>query len=70
MSPSDVDQRKSSFALHRAKGVHVAPTEAQADTVSHGFWLSSLQLVDKPKFGSQAHPYRWMVTASSSDFQP
>jgi hypothetical protein len=36
MSPSDVDQRRSSFALYRAEGVHVTPTEAQADTVSHG----------------------------------
>jgi hypothetical protein len=32
----DVDDRQLPFALHRAEGVHVAPTEAQAETFSHG----------------------------------
>jgi hypothetical protein len=66
----DVDPGEPSGSLHCAEGVHVAPAKAQADTVSHGLWLSSLQLVDKPKFGSRADFCAWMLTASRSDLQP
>lgn len=59
MSAGDMHDRPGAGLVDRRERVHVAPAQAQGDTVTHGSG-PPLQLFDKPKLGSQAH-HRWWI---------
>jgi hypothetical protein len=55
MFPGHVHHRALAGPVDGPEHIHVAPAEAQRDTVAHWVWLLS-SARDKPKHGSQAHP--------------